>query len=161
MKLLACAIACLVFVTPVLADDLSDQVLDVHNRERAEVGAPPLTWSDDLAASSAEWAQHLASLGALQHSGGNAYGENLWMGSTGYYSYSAMAQGWADEKSLFVYGTFPNVSSDGNWANVGHYTQMIWKNTTQVGCAVATGGGWDILVCRYGPPGNWIGEKPF
>lgn len=161
MKMLACAIACLAFVTPVLADDLSDQVLEVHNRERAEVGAPPLTWSDDLAASSAEWALHLASLGELQHSGGRAYGENLWMGSTGYYSYSAMAQSWADEKRLFVYGTFPKVSSDGNWANVGHYTQVIWKNTTQVGCAVATGGSWDILVCRYGPPGNWIGEKPY
>lgn len=157
---LAMVVAALI-TSPVGASDLSDQVLAVHNRERAEVGSPPLTWNDDLAADSAEWAAHLVELGGLQHSGGGGYGENLWMGTAGSYGYSDMAQGWADEKSLFVYGTFPDVSSDGNWASVGHYTQMIWKNTTEVGCAVASGGGWDVMVCRYNPPGNYMTEKPY
>jgi len=51
--------------------------------------------------------------------------------------------------------------STGNWADVGHYTQMIWKNTTAVGCAVATGGGMDPLVCRYSPSGNFIGQPVY
>ena len=161
MRLAVLATFALLTAAPALADNMQDQVLAVHNRERAQVGAPPLVWNDDLAAASAQWAQHLVDLSALQHSHGNDYGENLWMGSAGQYSYTDMAQGWADEKSLFVYGTFPDVSTDGNWASVGHYTQMIWKGTTDVGCAVANGGGWDILVCRYSPPGNYIGEKPY
>jgi len=44
---------------------------------------------------------------------------------------------------------------------VGHYTQMIWKNTSQIGCALARTNSWDILVCRYSPKGNMIGEKPY
>lgn len=143
------------------ADDMQDQVLAVHNAERAEVGAAPLTWSDKLAADAQVWADHLASTGTFEHDGNNPDGENLWMGTTGGYDYSAMAQTWADEKASFIYGTFPDVSTDGNWATVGHYTQMIWSGTTQVGCAEASDGSWDYLVCRYNPPGNYMGEKPY
>jgi Cysteine-rich secretory protein family len=88
-------------------------------------------------------------------------GENLWAGTAGAYSYSQMVQGWGDEKQYFRAGSFPEVSSTGNWADVGHYTQMIWKNTTAVGCAVATGGGMDVLVCRYNPSGNFIGQPVY
>ena len=52
----------------------------------------------------------------------------------------------------------------------GHYTQMVWKDTKEVGCAIATSNGKTsdgmagvvaYLVCRYTPPGNMNGEKPF
>jgi hypothetical protein len=42
---------------------------------------------------------------------------------------------------------------------VGHYTQLIWPTTREVGCAVAKGQGNDVLVCRYAPAGNVLGEK--
>jgi copper homeostasis protein len=64
--------------------------------------------------------------------------------------------------TILTSGTFPNVSNTGNWAYVGHYTQMVWSNTTQVGCA-----GWNrsdgkyVLVCRYSPPGNVLGQSVF
>jgi len=44
---------------------------------------------------------------------------------------------------------------------VGHYTQMIWRNTTEVGCAVAERDDRQILVCRYSPPGNVRGEMAY
>ena len=70
-----------------------------------------------------------------------------------------MAGGWAAEKSLFRPGLFPAVSRSGNWSDVGHYTQMVWKGTTRLGCAVRKGRKWDFLVCRYSPPGNVVGQR--
>ncbi len=64
----------------------------------------------------------------------------------------------ADEKRLFFPGAFPNVSRTGNWVDVAHYTQMIWKGTTHVGCAIYRDGAWDYLICRYSPPGNRDGK---
>ncbi len=62
------------------------------------------------------------------------------------------------ERDKFRAGTFPQVSRTGNWADVGHYTQLIWPRTQEVGCAVAKGAVNDVLVCRYSPAGNIVGE---
>jgi pathogenesis-related protein 1 len=51
----------------------------------------------------------------------------------------------------------------------GHYTQVVWRHTRRVGCAVAscTGGSpfrandWTLVVCNYDPPGNVVGERPY
>ena len=64
-------------------------------------------------------------------------------------------------QQYFVPGIFPPVSMTGNGADVGHYTQIVWRKTTEVGGAIATGGGNDVLVCRYSQPGNIIGEPVF
>ncbi len=162
MRLIVFAVAAvLAIAAPALADDMQDQILAVHNAERAAVGAPPLVWSDKLAADAQVWADHLTTVGGLVHDPDNPNGENLWMGSQDSYGYTEMAQTWADEKAYFTYGTFPDVSSDGNWADVGHYTQMIWSGTTEIGCARTSDGTWDYLVCRYSPAGNVIDEKPY
>ena len=58
-------------------------------------------------------------------------GENLWMGTHGAFSVEAMVGGWSSEKRFFAPGIFPNVSRTGDWEDVGHYTQMIWPQTTQ------------------------------
>jgi hypothetical protein len=86
-------------------------------------------------------------------------GENLWMGPAGYFSAEDMIGGFVSERDKFRAGTFPQVSRTGNWADVGHYTQLIWPTTQEVGCAVAKGEGKDVLVCRYAPAGNVFGEK--
>ena len=52
----------------------------------------------------------------------------------------------------------PGISRTGRWQDAGHYSQMIWRNTTRIGCAMAGGG---FLVCRYAPPGNFTGQKAF
>lgn len=141
---------------------IATEILNAHNKYRQEVKVPPLTWSNTLANNAQQWANNLASRGGnLQHSQNTGEGENLWGGTAGAYSYTQMVDSWGSEKRYFVNGTFPNVSSTGNWYDVGHYTQMIWRNTTSVGCGVARGSGKDILVCRYSPPGNYRGQKVY
>jgi uncharacterized protein YkwD len=136
------------------------RLLAAHNAERLRLGQPALTWNSRLADSARKWAQTLAKNGSFEHAPQNVEGENLWSGTKGEYSPEEMVGLWIEEKQFFKSGIFPQVSTSGNWSDVGHYTQLIWYNTTQVGCAVAQSTQEDILVCRYDPPGNWIGKNP-
>lgn len=138
-------------------DPLSARLLAAHNRERAAVGVPPLQWDPFLAASAASYGPAIAAAGRLQHSPRATrpgQRENLWMGTRGAFSPEQMVGNWAEEKSLFRPGIFPNVSKTGNWVDVTHYTVMIWPTTTRVGCAIYRSRSWDFLICRYSPPGN-------
>ena len=139
----------------------SDKILAAHNGYRKEVGVAPLTWSDDLASHAQEWADYLASLGGEEwkHSEDTGEGENLWRGTSGDYTNTQMVDKWGKEKENFVEGTFPDVSSNGK--KVGHYTQIVWRKTKEVGCAIASAGGYDILVCRYSPQGNIKGKPVY
>ena len=82
------------------------------------------------------------------------------MGTSQAYSVEAMVDGWIDEKRFYRPGRFPEVTTTQSWEDVGHYTQLIWENTTRVGCALSNTGEDDVLVCRYAPAGNWDGESP-
>ena len=151
------------FTMPAAAADFKAEILAAHNAARAAVGTPPLGWSDVLAADAGPWAQSLAQRGRLEHSASGdraGAGENLWMGTAGAYTTAQMVDGWTAERENFHPGIFPDVSKDG-WQAVGHYTQMIWRGTTQVGCALAHSERWDVLVCRYAPAGNMMGEAVF
>ncbi len=143
---------------------LPTQMLAIHNRERALVHVPPLAWSDRLAADAAAYARQLVQMGELDHSSEASRGdegENLAMGTAGYYSPAALGMMWADEKRHLTGGAFGADSRTGNWEDVGHYTQMVWRGTRQVGCATASGGGDLYLICRYAPAGNYIGDRVY
>lgn len=132
-------------------------LLEAHNEARDAVGVPRLAWSNRLAREAQGWAEELARHGRMVHADRslrNGAGENLWMGSAGHYSAQTMVDGFLAERQHFTGGTFPQVSSTGNWRDVGHYTQVIWRGTREIGCAVAPGEHYDFLVCRYFPAGN-------
>jgi uncharacterized protein YkwD len=136
------------------------RLLAAHNHERLRIGIAPLRWSPVLAAQALVWANDLARRGVFEHSKDrNGAGENLWMGTSGYYPPEAMVGAFVGEGRYFHPGKFPEVSTTGRWQDVGHYTQLIWPGTSEVGCALAQGGGRDILVCRYFPAGNMIGAQ--
>lgn len=142
--------------------DPATEFLIAHNQERAAARVPPLAWDPGLAAASAAYARQLAVRGVLRHSNRQAragQGENLWMGTRGAFSPRHMVTSWASEKRQFRPGVFPAVSRTGNWADVGHYTQMIWPTSTRLGCAVASSASADFLVCRYAPAGNVDGRR--
>ena len=150
----------------VQGDDLSNSILTVHNQERAAVGVQPLTWSDTLASSAQTWAQHLATTGNFAHDPNvpNGVGENI-AGFNPSLGVSAPGEGqslWVDEKKNYNGG----VLTPENWYPTGHYTQMIWKDTTEIGAgkAVIRKGekqGWTVIVCNYNPPGNIPGRKAY
>lgn len=140
------------------------RVLSAHNRERLKLGLQPLRWNPALAQSAQRWADYLASTGRFEHAPENRTapeGENIWAGTKGYYAPEAMVDAWVREKRYFKYGVFPDNSTTGNVEDVGHYTQLVWRATSDVGCAEAASASEDILVCRYAEAGNYIGERPF
>jgi pathogenesis-related protein 1 len=110
-----------------------------------------------LSISAAKWAGELKKKCNIVHSQADGYGENLWMGTSGYYSPTDMIDSWASEKEDYSYKN--NKCKPGKVC--GHYTQIVWKNTTEVGCATVQCKDFTILVCQYTPPGNWVGEKPY
>ena len=144
----------------VQGEDLANSILTVHNQERAAVGVPPLVWSNSLAAGAQTWAQNLATTGNFAHDPNrpNGVGENI----AGFFPSSGVGQGqslWVNEKKDWHGG----VLTPENWSPTGHYTQMVWKNTQEVGCGTGSGDGhpFSILVCRYSPAGNFMGQAPF
>ena len=134
------------------------RILNLHNRERAAVGAPPMVWDPTLAAAAATYGLELARRGELVHSS-VPEGENLWMGTRGAYSVEQMVGNWIQEKRLFRPGVFPNISTTGQWSDAGHYSQIIWRASTRLGCAISSASRSDILVCRYAPGGNVRGQR--
>jgi hypothetical protein len=131
--------------------------LDAHNLARAEAGAPPLAWSEGLARDAESWAAHLAARGLYEHANieqRRGQGENLWRGPRGYWDARTKVGFFVEEKRLFRPGQFPEVSLSGRWNDVAHYTQVIWPQTREVGCAVVATEAEEVLVCRYWPAGN-------
>uniref|UniRef100_J3LHT3 SCP domain-containing protein n=1 Tax=Oryza brachyantha TaxID=4533 RepID=J3LHT3_ORYBR len=45
----------------------------------------------------------------------------------------------------------------------GHYTQIMWRATRRVGCAMVTcyNGRGTFITCNYDPPGNYVGVRPY
>ncbi|MBW8752677.1 MAG: SCP-like extracellular [Sphingomonadales bacterium] len=149
--------------TSVATASFESRVLAMHNVERARMGVAPLRWDPALAASAQRWADQLAASGRFEHAPENRMapeGENLWAGTRGYFAPEAMVDAWIREKKYFRPGVFPDNSTTGEVEDVGHYTQLVWRATGEVGCAKASSSREDILVCRYAEAGNYIGERP-
>ncbi len=150
-----------------LSESQVNEVLDFHNQTRVEVGVKPMEWSVELAAFAQEWADRLAfSKGCrMEHRPQKGkwegkFGENLYW-SSGYKISEApllATQVWADEKKDFKNKPI----HPRNLAATGHYTQMVWHNTTQMGMGMAVCKNGDVIVvANYNPPGNYIGEKAY
>jgi len=133
------------------------QMLDAHNAWRRKAGVPPLTWSPQLANYAQEWATQLLKENRFEHRKNNPYGENLAMAGGQQFSPERVVTMWGEEVKDYNYST--NSCKPGKMC--GHYTQIVWRNTKQVGCGMARGNGKEVWVCNYNPPGNFIGRRPY
>lgn len=158
-----------------------------HNAARARAPASPalpaLSWSREVALVAQAYADKLAAscLDSLMHSEPetrNEWGENLAsygiMGGTGREP-NGSAEGtvelWASELACYTFGPFESgtnatcTDACSRYGGCGHYTQLVWRETTHVGCGVAdcAEGKWrkSYWVCNYDPTGNYRGELPY
>lgn len=137
-----------------------------HNQWRAQVNVPDLTWSDDLAASARSWSEHLAADSCLMKHSTTSNGENIYWASPLSFSDGTKAvQGITDQDVVDAWGN--EISSYDYASNschgvCGHYTQVVWKSTREVGCGMTVcGDQGQIWVCQYSPAGNMIGQRPY
>ena len=126
-------------------------IVAAHNRVRADHCAPPLTWSRDLAAVAQKWANHLRDAGcAFEHSRTD-YGENLAAGTDGALDADGVVAMWYGEIAKYDF------RRGGFSMETGHFTQVVWRATTQIGCGTSECKGMTIWVCNYDPAGNFEG----
>ena len=159
---------------------------------------PPLTWSADLAKSAQTWADtcplqdpsnpdagfihskagetRLANTGENIHGAGSKWtsdrnGNRTYEAPDVYSESTRAVRSWYDEIKNYDFN-----DPEGSWARgqndrnkqVGHFTQLVWKDTKEVGCGVKQcpvagrppgDPGVQVWVCQYGPPGNWTKDK--
>jgi pathogenesis-related protein 1 len=147
------------------SDPFADAFVAAHNQHRARVSPaakpalPPVTWSNELAAQARTWAERCE----FNHSKTDL-GENL-SARTDLADPEVIVAAWVIEGEAFDYKR--NRCASGEVC--GHYTQVVWRDSTQIGCGMARCGAggpfgdheWFMWVCNYSPAGNWSGQRPY
>ena len=132
-------------------------MVDRHNFWRKEVGVKPLKWSDKLAKIAQAWANKQSRKDCgCSHSPDDKYGENIYCSEGIDSDPKDVADDWASEREYY-----DAESGKCKGGECGHYTQMVWRKTTEVGCGMAKCGDKEIWVCNYNPPGNYVSQKPY
>eukprot|EP01001_Neometanema_parovale_P003620 NODE_147_length_3150_cov_118.375289_g137_i0.p1 GENE.NODE_147_length_3150_cov_118.375289_g137_i0~~NODE_147_length_3150_cov_118.375289_g137_i0.p1 ORF type:complete len:714 (+),score=204.53 NODE_147_length_3150_cov_118.375289_g137_i0:753-2894(+) len=138
-----------------------DEFLKAHNKYRCMHGVSAVTWSTEVAAAAQKWADTLQARGSIGHDNDQSTGENLYMSwsssSTAVPSPAACTKSWYDEVKDYDFNA-PKFSSA-----TGHFTAVVWKGTTEIGCGYApvktsSGTTWRTIVCRYKSAGNIGGQ---
>lgn len=146
-------------------------ILEAHNAVRAGVDSPtpspalePLGWSTAAEAVAKAYVEQ-CKWGHNEQRGN--LGENIAAATPDYWDTWNMVMAWADEVSDYNYQD--NSCAAGK--QCGHYTQIVWRATTRVGCAMkvctqnspfgAQAPTWHYWVCNYDPPGNYRGQRPY
>ncbi|XP_076665297.1 uncharacterized protein LOC143367403 isoform X1 [Andrena cerasifolii] len=131
--------------------------LETHNFYRARHGVPPLRLSKQLCKTSQDWANILATRGRLEHRANIDYGENLYcMWSSNpksIVSGDEPVNEWYAEEAQHQYGKEPTT------LKTGHFTQVVWKDSTELGVGMARNRNGEVyVVCNYNPAGNFLGS---
>ncbi|KAK6001368.1 hypothetical protein QM012_002699 [Aureobasidium pullulans] len=143
-------------------------VLAHHNVHRANHSASDLVWDSQLAAT----AQQIAATCVYAHSmnvNGGGYGQNIAAGVEANNVSAVITELFYNGEVGYYNNLYGQANPDmTNFEKWGHFSQLVWKGTTKVGCATqyCSGGLANVgqyvapyfTVCNYGAPGNYAGE---
>jgi len=121
-----------------------------HNILRCRSGANAVTWHDQVAEGAQSWSQNMNDQSSLYHSGSYQMsppvGENLAMG---FGTVESAMRGWFDEWEDCLNDECTQRRTldleTGQKAAVGHFTAMVWKGVTKIGCGRVN----NWYMCRY------------
>jgi len=142
-----------------------------HNRVRNETGDStvlPLVWSEAVAASAALKTSNCEFAHLYGQDNPNGFGENIYLGylyENGEEVANRSSQMWADEIQNIDAPAWTCIGTPDNSVTCGHYSQMVWKQTLEVGCAATQGcylwgNTWTVVFCEYNPAGNLVTWNP-
>lgn len=145
-------------------------IVAAHDQVRADVGVGPLAWDAALARTAATWAAKCRDNGSgfIPHNPDRSAGSPVYVGENIYASTAPpgavtgpqVVAAWASEKADYDHAS--NTCAAGQVC--GHYTQVVWRSTTRVGCAKQDCPALTYrtnVVCNYAPGGNVSGERPY
>lgn len=158
-------------------------VVAAINELREEVGSPRLEWDDALGAQAAAWAEEMGNNCALSIEGVPSVGELIFAsGPVGFYEIDGIVDYWGCQRAFHA----PDMVSEdcqtsasppqvapwpegcdtlGINASCGQYNQIVWENTTHVGCgsfeAPACGSLTEYWACYFSPGGNFLGQTAY
>lgn len=146
---------------PVVPSSSAGEFLEAHNQARAAVGVGPLKWSGELANASSRLARYQRNKLGCQFANltDHKYGANQLWGSGQAVTPRLAVATWVKEKNYYNYAT--NSCAANHMCGV--YKQVVWRNSSELGCAQATCSKdqTSLTICFYNPPGNYIGERPY
>ena len=162
-------------MTNPLTQDLIDAFVAAHNQARSgplnpppSPALPPVSWDGVLADSVYNYAIRCqGTMGLLSHNanrsadyqalGGSGYvGENIY-GSSGNATPADAMTLWMKEAPDYDYAS-------GDIGNAGHYTQIVWRASVRIGCAIVDCPALtyhNTVICDYAPGGNISGQRPY
>ena len=150
-------------------------IVNAHNEARSAHGSPSLQFDPELAKNSQKHAEYLASICSMEHStqktitlsNGNVikFGENLYGSGSNNILPDIPNDAAALKATKSWYSEICDYKSGAAFSDIGHYTQLLWTDTTHIGAGYAkcpykkNGLYWYYVVAQYNPPGNYTNYK--
>jgi len=138
-------------------NEFQQSALDAHNKYRRKHHVGNLVLSKDLCNIAQKYAETMARTGNFAHSRGKYNGKN--MGENLFACYGIkitgkmMTDDWYNEVSQY------NFNNPGFVSGTGHFTQVVWKGSREVGFGFAQArDGYYYGVANYYPAGNYLNE---
>lgn len=179
--------------TAPMDDAFINQILTLHNTERAKYNEVPLKWDPAIAAKAAyhgercwyehsdyEYRYYISEVSPIDEAGNPIpihHGENIAV-RTGDVKCDDVEKAtqrlfdlWNGE--YWAYDCIAGQPKEGQTSHTyGHWYQIVWADTTHIGCAMVCGcedfmkeHGMKVwgrfLICEYGIDGNYGGARPF
>ncbi|CAL0299559.1 unnamed protein product [Lupinus luteus] len=135
-----------------------DEFLHAHNWVRSKYNLPSLTWDTKLENFASSYLMERYQDCKMIHSSSD-YGENLFWGKKLHWKPSDAVYYWYDEYNWYDLNTLKCTPEK----ICGHFTQIVWKDSIRVGCALQHCNDHSLgmlIACEYDPPGNYPDENP-